>query len=116
MNNLQYYELKHQTYLYQEGLSIKEIQNVFRFRTRMIQVRENYKGQRGSYLCPLCNDYPDNQIHLFQCKKLNEKREEDEIVNNLYTNDVTVENAKKVSKRLKDREKQLEQMITAYRP
>ena len=116
MSNLQYFELKLQTYFHQEGLSIKQIQDVFRFRTRMIQVRENYKGQRGPYLCPLCNDYPDNQIHLFQCKKLNEKREENEIVDNLYTQDVTVENARKVSKILKEREKQLEQMTRAYRP
>ena len=42
MSNLHYSELKIQNYLKNENISIKEAQNLFRYRTRVAKVKENF--------------------------------------------------------------------------
>ena len=61
MEKLSYSELKTQSYCSIEGIRVEEVQNVFRFRTRMTKVAENYKGKEGGKLCTLCDKHVDNQ-------------------------------------------------------
>jgi hypothetical protein len=50
LDNLRYEELKKQSYLSLEGIKISEIQDTFRFRTRMANLGENYRGLGGCSL------------------------------------------------------------------
>ena len=44
MRNLQYEELKIQNYLKNENITVKEAQNLFRYRTRVARFKENFKN------------------------------------------------------------------------
>ena len=116
MQNLEYEELKIQNYFNQKELSLIEIQNVFRFRTRMIRVGDNYRGLGDSLLCPLCEIHPDNQTHLFHCNKLKEKISIDGDPTNLYSSEVSTSIAKLLTRLLKERESQILGRNTTQEP
>ena len=67
MKNLHYDELKIQNYLNNEEITVKEAQNIFRFRTRTANFKENYKNSYNVITCPLCKIQPDVQAHCVQC-------------------------------------------------
>merc|ERR1712030_77046 len=58
-----------QDYL-KETASVIESKFVFALRSRMVEVRCNYRGQHVNTLCPLCNKLEDSQPHLLHCEKL----------------------------------------------
>ena len=52
---------------------------LFKFRTRMFNVRNNFRNQyRTNLICPLCREREDSQEHLLECRvivrKLNGKQ------------------------------------------
>ena len=49
-----------------------ESQFVFTLRSRMVDIRCNYRGQQVSTLCPLCHKEEDSQPHLIHCEKLSD--------------------------------------------
>ena len=101
-------ELKTQSYCHIEGIRAQEVQNVFKFRTRMTKVAENYKGKEGGKLCPLCDKHVDNQENLFSCEVLKEKFKNEWEIENIYTNKVNIDVARNVTKFTKTRSKILE--------
>ena len=90
LDNLNYKELKMQSYLKLEGIKIQEIQDTFRFRTRMSKLGENYRGQGGEVLCPLCGNHKGNQRMLFHCRVLGEKTNLECETENIYSNEVNM--------------------------
>ena len=72
MSNLHYSELKIQNYLKNENISVKEAQNLFRYRTRVAKFKENFKNNYDRIECPLCLDKPDSQAHCVQCPIIRE--------------------------------------------
>ena len=88
-----------------------DVRILFRFRTRMIRVRANYKAMydNGDTLCPLCSTGEDTQEHLLTCKMLH-KEETAGRYNDIFGSDIcvmkTTFEALKVS--LTDREKLLD--------
>ena len=73
MMNLDYKELKIQNYFKDENISVKEAQNLFKFRTRVAKFKENFKNSHEVRTCPLCLIESDTQAHCFQCPVLKEK-------------------------------------------
>ena len=70
LENLFYRDLKLQSYLFSDKVSVKEAQILFSYRTRMA----NYAGNYGQVkLCPLCSNHNDIQKMSFQCEKIKEK-------------------------------------------
>ena len=69
-------------YLTTDKISLEQKQILFNLRTRMTQVRTNYKNQyQGNLACTLCDtDSEDSQEHLLQCPALLEKVEVDNSV------------------------------------
>ena len=67
MDNLEYVELKIQNYLKDEEISVKEAQNLYRYRTRVAKFKENFKNSYVGIACPLCLVQPDTQAHCVQC-------------------------------------------------
>jgi hypothetical protein len=66
-------ELKLQEYLKIPGTKKKETLNIFKWRTRMTPLGENYRGNQGHVLCPLCNNHLDNQPGLLQSEEMKKK-------------------------------------------
>ena len=52
MKNLSYTQIKMQTYMKSDNISMKEALNLFMFRTRMAEFGENYRSGMDITLCP----------------------------------------------------------------
>ena len=64
--------LKMQDYLQPNTASIDESKFTFALRTRMIDIKCNYRGKHigQDVLCPVCKEEEDTQQHLLVCDKL----------------------------------------------
>ena len=71
MENISFQTLKCSTYLKSNIIGEKQAKVLFQFRTRMYQVKGNFKKQYLSNLyCDLCKKELCTQKHLFECKIL----------------------------------------------
>ena len=69
---LQYAKLMLQDYLKSENkMSIKEKAFIFAVRTRMINVKSNFKVGQKDLKCRLCNNHEEDQQGLLICRALN---------------------------------------------
>ena len=89
---LKYTKLETQNYIKKKIFSTKEITTLFKLRTRMVQVKMNFKNFYDNTLCDLCYDEEDSQEHMLNCEKLIEHCDElynDYIVNyeDIYSSD-----------------------------
>ena len=64
--------LEIQEYLKPGELSIQEAKFLFSLRSRMLDIKCNFKGKYSNTLCPLCKKEEDSQKHLLVCDQLNE--------------------------------------------
>ena len=75
LNNIEYKEFKMQNYFVDNRVESWVAKNIFKFRTRMTEVKENFKNNyKNESVCPLCKDpsQKDDQSHLLKCPKLKE--------------------------------------------
>ena len=72
MKDLHYNELKLQSYLKDPGISVSEAQDLFKFRTRSANFKENMKSRFFQRICPLCGTHPDSQSYSFECSTIKE--------------------------------------------
>lgn len=70
MSNLKYNELRTQNYLKDPNISVEEAKNIFAFRTRMSEFKENFKGKYNTFECVLCSLTNDTQEHSFSCPEV----------------------------------------------
>ena len=93
MTNLVYKELKTQNYLKNQNISVKQAQNLFKFRTRVAKFKENYKNNYEVNTCPLCLVQPDTQAHCVQCpvvkENVNIKGDYQEIFTNKISSEIS---------------------------
>jgi hypothetical protein len=68
-----------QDFLSPNSSSIDECKYIFLLRSRMLDVKCNYRGRyiHSNTLCPVCKKEEDTQAHILVCAQLNV---EDEIV------------------------------------
>ena len=59
-----------QQYFQPSGMNIDETQLLFQLRSRMVDVKINFKNKYDDTLCPLCKSADDTQEHVFSCIKL----------------------------------------------
>ena len=64
--------LEMQQYLKPNGMSTEQAQFTFMIRSRMLDIKCNYKGQYTDMLCPVCGKHEDSQEHLMVCEELND--------------------------------------------
>ena len=69
-----YTDLKGMSYFSDNRFSPDLANLLFKFRTRMFNVRNNFRNnyKQQSTLCPVCEDGEDSQAHLFDCKPIQE--------------------------------------------
>ena len=71
MSGTEYEKLQIQSYLKSDsGLSNELKKLLVNFRTRMYQVRQNFKNQNEDTLCQLCKTEREDQQHLFMCPEI----------------------------------------------
>ena len=72
MENLEYSELKIQSYLKDPDIPVAEARNLYRYRTRSAKYKENMKSSytNTSLACPVCLLQPDTQQHSLQCTEV----------------------------------------------
>ena len=74
VNNLCYTKLELQDYLKLETVNVVEAQTLFRYRVRMANYGENFRGKENTILCPLCSTHLDSQKMCFEnCPVLRQK-------------------------------------------
>ena len=67
-------KFKPQQYLLSRNLSITEVQNLFKLRNCMIDVKENFKSSyEGNISCRLCKSFSESQQHLLECTVIKQK-------------------------------------------
>ena len=109
MKNLEYTELKIQDYFLLPGIRVDQARNIFKFRTRMAPMGENFRENKENVICPLCGEAPDNQEHFFNCEKLREKIDMRGFdMKDIYSNNITLETAETITKMIEIRKKLLE--------
>ena len=63
-------KLKMQQYLESKYLNVHETKFMFSLRSRMIDVKVNYREKHAHVLCPCCKMEDDSQEHLLSCSKI----------------------------------------------
>ena len=74
-----YTQIEMQEYLRPESkLKIEEKQDIFRMRTRMIDIKENMKGKHTNFQCEACHvkgiKKKETQKYVYKCTYLNTER------------------------------------------
>ena len=94
LDRLHYGELKLQDYFKLQGLNITELRETFKFRVRMLEFGENFRGNADFICCPLCASHLDNQNMLFQCPLLKNMEASHSDIEKIYTDNTDADTIK----------------------
>ena len=101
MNELKYFELEMQPYLKSKVIYKEQAQTIFRYRTRMVDVKNNFKNGNLTTSCLLClkqnNIEEDTQQHLLKCPTVH-KEDPKLISNTVNYNDIFSRNIFNIKK------------------
>ena len=67
VSHIQHQDLEIRSYLKTGQVSIQEAKFMFTLRTRMLDIKVNYRGKYKDTICPCCNVGEDTQEHLLTC-------------------------------------------------
>ena len=75
VNHIQHGVLKMQTYLKptRTNLAKEERQNIFKLRSRVTEVKMNYKGKYEDLTCTACKVEEETQEHILECQEIEKK-------------------------------------------
>ena len=99
MNNLDYEGIKMQNYFSRNDLKNEQKQIIFKFRTRMANFGENYRGSRDQVNCPLCDTHPDKQELSYTCKVIQNEVQPAGEFEDIYSDEIslhTIETLEKI--------------------
>ena len=73
LSDLSYSKLETQKYFKLDNMNTVGAQTLFKYRVRMANYGENFRGLAGQAVCPLCTKHLDNQkIGFEHCKTLSD--------------------------------------------
>ena len=98
MEKLDYNEIKMQKYLLSEQLKPKQKRLIFKYRTRMAEFGENYRGGRSQVMCPLCETHLDNQELSYQCLEIRSKLKIMGKIEDIFKEEISLETAETIEK------------------
>ena len=55
---------------------IEEAQEIFKMRSRVSDVKSNFKGKYENLTCNLCENEDETQMHIIECPVINKERNE----------------------------------------
>ena len=67
---MNYDRLEIQNYLECSQLNTTEKKLLFQLRTRMVDVKANFKNMHSDVICPVCGISEDEQKHILECQAL----------------------------------------------
>ena len=111
MDDLAYDKLEMKPYFKSQNLYVKEVRNIFKFRTRMSDVKINFSSQYENLNCSLGCDKIESQEHIINCDKIGSNLNIDDVVyQDIFSNDIQkLKNiAKKLSSALEAKNKIIE--------
>ena len=107
---LEYSYLEMQRYLRPSQINItqQEAITIFRLRTRMTNVKANFKGKYDDLSCEICKQEDETQQHILKCEKIDKERSPE--YNEIFGENVEkqVEIAKVFNEKIKRRNRILE--------
>ena len=72
---------------------------IFKMRSRISNVKVNFRGKYESFQCDVCEEEDENQEHLMKCKEINKnKNNSEKIPNYEKLFESNVENLKEIAK------------------
>ena len=76
--NVKHYKLEMQKYLKasQYNLKQEDAQMIFNLRSRMTEVKINYRGSYETFECEACKENEESQLHITECKEIVKLRKE----------------------------------------
>ena len=76
--NVKHYKLEMQKYLKasQYNLKQEDAQMIFNLRSRMTEVKINYRGSYVTFECEACKENEESQLHITECKEIVKFRKE----------------------------------------
>ena len=77
-------------YLSDPRFTAEQIQMLFKFRTRMFDVRSNFRNYHTCTSCPLCGVEEDTQDHLFKCIMIKNKHVAKIRYSDIFSNDCDI--------------------------
>ena len=104
MENLYFDKIELAQYLELNELTVNEAKNVFQFRSRMANFKDNYRGTNPYNLCPLCMNHPDTQQSAFQCSVIKKSVVINGTYGDIMDGNISKELAKTITDILKFRE------------
>ena len=108
MWNVTYKDLKIQDYLLREDIKPSDKKTIFRYRTRMENFGENFRGGNGPATCPLCKLHLDNQEMSFQCPVIKSEITIMGDIKDVYKEDIKTETVRTIAKIAELRKTKLE--------
>ena len=110
MERLEYEEFHIRNYFMNPLFNTSQVKLIFRFRTRMLQFGENYRGGRETIPCPLCNSHIDSQAFVMECSTIRQYLIASSCdLDNLYTDYIDRKTVEALEEAINIREKLLRQ-------
>ena len=111
MKNLYYADLEKQEYLTDKKITPQQAKAVFKYKTRMANFSDNFRGGQPTKQCPLCKDESslDTQQHSLVCKVTKQNVQIDVRYEEIFFSQIGAETAKTLENILKFREEYLNQ-------
>ena len=79
VKNIMHERLEMQGYLKPNKIKMKieEAQEIFRMRSRVTDLKTNFKGKYESFECDVCKIDDETQKHIIECKEIIKEKKED---------------------------------------
>ena len=98
MKNLKYEGIKTQKYFTRTDISIEQKKIIFKYRTRMADFGQNYRGGREKVICPLCESHVDSQELSLICPEIKNKVVISGSISDIYKEDIELETVEAIEK------------------
>ena len=107
MSMLNYSELKIQGYLFCQDITVNQAKVLLKFRTRMVNYGNNYKGTNKQNECLMCQNHPDSQESIFDCKYNQNNVKLRGTYEDIFTREIKIEVIETIEQIYKHRERKL---------
>ena len=108
MENVIYTELKIQDYLTSRELTTGQKRIIFKYRMRMADYSENFRGSSPPQPCRMCNFHRDSQTHSVICYETMKNVTSQGNYNEIFTKRIKIETAEMLEEITKIRKNKLE--------
>ena len=89
MKKMHYEDIQVQAYFTRCDINTEQKKLIFKYRTRMAEFGENFRGGREQVLCHLCNNHLDKQELSYSCTTINKNIKIEGDMNEIYSDHIS---------------------------